>query len=110
MESAWLAAAAGGRPFAVLRVVADADGRHLADPRTAVACLRALAALRRTRAALADWAAAVGSREVLLPAPRSFCAGVERAIEIVELALAKCGRAGLRAQADHPQWSRGGRA
>jgi 4-hydroxy-3-methylbut-2-enyl diphosphate reductase len=91
MESAWLAAAAGGRPFAVLRVVADADGRHLADPRTAVACLRALAALRRSRAALADWAAAVGSREVLLPAPRSFCAGVERAIEIVELALAKCG-------------------
>src|SRR6185295_1988109 len=33
MESAWLADAAGGRPFAVLRVVADPAGRRLADPR-----------------------------------------------------------------------------
>ncbi len=32
MESAWLAAGAGGRPFAVARVVADEAGRHLADP------------------------------------------------------------------------------
>src|SRR5262249_29007827 len=30
MESAWLAAGAAGRPLAVLRVVADAAGRHLA--------------------------------------------------------------------------------
>src|SRR5205823_627792 len=30
------------------------------------------------------WAAACGSRRVLLAGPRSFCAGVERAVEIVE--------------------------
>ncbi|WP_432843802.1 4-hydroxy-3-methylbut-2-enyl diphosphate reductase [Dactylosporangium sp. CA-092794] len=34
-----------------------------------------------------QWAAAVGPREVLLAGPRSFCAGVERSIEIVERAL-----------------------
>ncbi|MFC4858046.1 4-hydroxy-3-methylbut-2-enyl diphosphate reductase [Actinophytocola glycyrrhizae] len=33
-----------------------------------------------------------GARTVLLAAPRSFCAGVERAIEIVEHALAQRGR------------------
>jgi 4-hydroxy-3-methylbut-2-enyl diphosphate reductase len=49
--------------------------------------IRALAVLRRARGALGEWAQAVGERRVLLAAPRSFCAGVERAIEIVELAL-----------------------
>ncbi|WP_240670286.1 4-hydroxy-3-methylbut-2-enyl diphosphate reductase [Actinoplanes solisilvae] len=34
-----------------------------------------------------QWAAATGPRDVLLAAPRSFCAGVERAIEVVERAL-----------------------
>ena len=37
MESAWLAAGAAGRPLAVVRVVADTAGRHLADPRMAIA-------------------------------------------------------------------------
>jgi 4-hydroxy-3-methylbut-2-en-1-yl diphosphate reductase len=36
---------------------------------------------------LADWGAAVTPRQVLLAAPRSFCAGVERAIDIVEQVL-----------------------
>ena len=36
--------------------------------------------------------AAVGRRRVLLAAPRSFCAGVERAIDVVELALQRYGR------------------
>jgi 4-hydroxy-3-methylbut-2-enyl diphosphate reductase len=40
---------------------------------------------------LREWLAATGSREVLLAAPRSFCAGVERAIEIVERALERFG-------------------
>jgi 4-hydroxy-3-methylbut-2-enyl diphosphate reductase len=31
-------------------------------------------------------------QEILLSEPRGFCAGVERAIEIVEKALAKFGR------------------
>lgn len=39
------------------------------------------------RSALADWASVSGDRSVLLASPRSFCAGVDRAIEIVERAL-----------------------
>jgi 4-hydroxy-3-methylbut-2-enyl diphosphate reductase len=91
MESAWLAAGAGGRPFAVLRVVVDAAGRRLADPRIAADGLRALRALRRSGQALSEWAQALGPRTVLLAGPRSFCAGVDRAIDIVELALAQRG-------------------
>jgi 4-hydroxy-3-methylbut-2-enyl diphosphate reductase len=37
------------------------------------------------------WAGAVADREVVLAGPRSFCAGVERAIEIVERALDRFG-------------------
>jgi 4-hydroxy-3-methylbut-2-enyl diphosphate reductase len=91
MESAWLASGAAGRPLAVVRVVVDEPGRRLVDPRTAVAGPRALRSLRAASGALAEWAAAVGPRQVLLAGPRSFCAGVERAIDIVELALAKRG-------------------
>ena len=91
MESAWLAEAADGRPLAVLRVVVDAADHRLRDPRTLVAGVRALRNLRRASDALAEWADAVGPRRVLLASPRSFCAGVERAIEIVELALAQRG-------------------
>ena len=91
MESAWLAEAADGRPLAVLRVVVDSANRRLLDPRTIVAGIRALRNLRRAAAALDDWAGAVGPRRVLLAGPRSFCAGVERAIETVELALEQRG-------------------
>jgi 4-hydroxy-3-methylbut-2-enyl diphosphate reductase len=91
MESAWLAEAAAERPFAVLRTVADAAGRRLADPRLAPSGVRALASLRRAGSVLDEWAAALGPRRVLLAGPRSFCAGVDRAIDIVELALAQRG-------------------
>jgi 4-hydroxy-3-methylbut-2-enyl diphosphate reductase len=91
MESAWLAAGAAGRPLAVVRVVVDAAGRRLADPRLAVAGSKALRNLRRVGAALTDWAAAVSPRTILLAGPRSFCAGVERAIDIVEIALEQRG-------------------
>jgi len=91
MESAWLADAADGRPLAVLRVVIDAADRNLFDPRTLVAGAHALRSLRRASGALAEWSEAIGPRQVLLASPRSFCAGVERAIEIVELALAQRG-------------------
>jgi 4-hydroxy-3-methylbut-2-enyl diphosphate reductase len=91
MESAWLAAGAAGRPLAVVRVVADAAGRSLADPRMAIAGPRALRSLRRVSGALSEWAAAVAPRTLLLAGPRSFCAGVDRAIDIVELALAQRG-------------------
>ena len=57
METAWLADGAAGRPFAVVRVVADAAGRHLFDPRILVDAARSLAVLRRTVPALESWAA-----------------------------------------------------
>jgi 4-hydroxy-3-methylbut-2-en-1-yl diphosphate reductase len=91
MESAWLAAGADGRPLAVVRVVADSAERHLADPRMIVAGSKALRSLRRASGALSEWAAAVAPRTILLAGPRSFCAGVERAIDIVELALEQHG-------------------
>ena len=76
------------RPAAARRRarVVDAD-REL----PIVAGMRALWALRGVRGALERWARACGPREVLLASPRSFCAGVERAIEIVELALERYG-------------------
>jgi 4-hydroxy-3-methylbut-2-enyl diphosphate reductase len=40
---------------------------------------------------LEDWAAAVGPRQVILAGPRSFCAGVERAIHTVERAIDRFG-------------------
>ncbi|MBB4935041.1 4-hydroxy-3-methylbut-2-enyl diphosphate reductase [Lipingzhangella halophila] len=46
---------------------------------------------RAARAALADLLPMVRPRTVLLAAPRSFCAGVERAIEAVERALGQWG-------------------
>ena len=91
MESAWLAGAADGRPLAVLRVVVESADRALRDPRTITSGIRALATLRRTRGALDEWAASAAARRVLLAGPRSFCAGVERAIEVVELALEQRG-------------------
>ena len=91
MESAWLADAADGRPLVVLRVAVEEAGQELVDPRTAVAGARALRELRRAAPVLEEWRAALRHRRILLAAPRSFCAGVDRAIEIVELALAQRG-------------------
>ncbi len=91
MESSWLAGADGDRPLAVARVIVDTAERRLLDPRTVAAGARALAVLRRTAPALEAWAGATGPRRVLLASPRSFCAGVERAIEIVERALEQRG-------------------
>src|SRR6185312_12650045 len=53
MESAWLAAAAGDRPFAVIRVVADTPSRELTRPLLTLAGAgRAALSLRRTAAVL----------------------------------------------------------
>jgi 4-hydroxy-3-methylbut-2-enyl diphosphate reductase len=43
------------------------------------------------RDVLRTWSGLAGERQVLLAAPRSFCAGVERAVEIVERAIVKFG-------------------
>jgi 4-hydroxy-3-methylbut-2-en-1-yl diphosphate reductase len=91
MESAPLLAGAAGRPVAVVRAISDTPERPVFSPRTIPGGIAALRSLRQAVPALVRWAAACGPRQVLLAAPRSFCAGVERAIEIVELALQRYG-------------------
>ena len=76
-----------GLPIAVVRVVVDTAYMPIARLSTVPAGARALRTLRRTGPAIARWAGLAGPRKVLLAGPRSFCAGVERAIGIVEAAL-----------------------
>ncbi len=91
MESAAIARAARAQPHrppvAVVRVIVDTATSPLLRPQTVTAGIKALRVLRRTAPALERWAALAGPRHVVLAAPRSFCAGVERAIDIVEAAL-----------------------
>jgi 4-hydroxy-3-methylbut-2-enyl diphosphate reductase len=83
MESAALVGAAEGRPVAVIRAVSDGG----LGPGMVSGGLAALRSLRLAAPVAERWAAACAERTVLLAGPRSFCAGVERAIEIVERAL-----------------------
>jgi 4-hydroxy-3-methylbut-2-en-1-yl diphosphate reductase len=87
MESSVLAEATDGRPLAVVRVVVDTPRHPLLRPATVSAGFTASGVLARIGPALAAWAAAARDRTVLLAGPRSFCAGVERAIDIVERLL-----------------------
>jgi 4-hydroxy-3-methylbut-2-en-1-yl diphosphate reductase len=80
-----------GVPLAIVRAVSDSPGVELFSPAGARGVFKALRALRSSRPALADWAAAVGPREIFLAEPRSFCAGVRRAIETVQRALERYG-------------------
>ena len=92
MESAWLARGCAGRPWAVVRTIVDTPGRDLHHPlATAAGALRAHRALARVGDVLAQWSEATGSRTVLLANPRASCAGVERAIQVVERALERYG-------------------
>jgi 4-hydroxy-3-methylbut-2-enyl diphosphate reductase len=91
MESAAVAAAVGTRPFAVVRVVSDTAAAPLLRPVGIARAAASLATLRRAARVVAEWGAAVQARTVVLAAPRSFCAGVERAIDIVERALDRFG-------------------
>jgi 4-hydroxy-3-methylbut-2-enyl diphosphate reductase len=92
MESAWLARGCAGRPWAVVRTILDTPGRDLHRPlATAAGALRGYRALARVGEVLAQWSEATGSRTVLLANPRASCAGVERAIEVVERALERYG-------------------
>jgi 4-hydroxy-3-methylbut-2-enyl diphosphate reductase len=84
-ESALLAAPDGSTT--VVRAIVDTPDQPLLRPGTASRGVTALRSLRRAAPVIDAWADAVGDREVLLAGPRSFCAGVERAIEIVERAL-----------------------
>ena len=74
MESAWLAAAADGRPLAVVRAVVDTPAGELGRPLKLVnATGRAYWGLRQAAAVLSEWAAVVQARTVLLAAPRASC-------------------------------------
>ena len=84
MESCWLAPAAAGRPLVVARVVLDAPG-------VGVGIARAARTLSELASLLEEWAENVHPHELLLAAPRASCAGVERAIEVVERALERYG-------------------
>ncbi|HXC82345.1 MAG TPA: 4-hydroxy-3-methylbut-2-enyl diphosphate reductase [Trebonia sp.] len=84
METAVLVGAAEDtRPRAVIRAVSDSGF----GPGMVSGGLAALRSLRLAAPVAERWAAACAERTVLLAGPRSFCAGVERAIEIVERAL-----------------------
>ncbi|HLI01295.1 MAG TPA: 4-hydroxy-3-methylbut-2-enyl diphosphate reductase [Acidimicrobiales bacterium] len=91
MESADLLAADWSRPMAVVRAVSDGPGHELVSPRLPVNLRRALRSLREAVPVLEAWAAACRRRRVVLAEPRSFCAGVERAIATVEAALDRFG-------------------
>jgi 4-hydroxy-3-methylbut-2-en-1-yl diphosphate reductase len=88
MESAWLAAAARDRPLIALRVVLDTYDQELYRPlRTMAGAATAYRALRRACGLVEEWAGALGPRRIVLAEPRASCAGVERAVEIVERVL-----------------------
>jgi 4-hydroxy-3-methylbut-2-enyl diphosphate reductase len=89
MESAAIVRAAvrRGIPIAVVRVIVDTAISPVNRLATVPAGVKALRTLRRTGPALRRWADLAGPRHVVLAGPRAFCAGVERAIDIVELAL-----------------------
>ncbi len=92
MESAWLAPAAAGRPLVVLRAVIDTPSRELSNPFALAGALApAWRALRSGASVLAEWAPAISTRELVRAAPRASCAGVERAIEVVERVLQRYG-------------------
>jgi 4-hydroxy-3-methylbut-2-en-1-yl diphosphate reductase len=97
MESAWLLDAlvrrrVDPRGLAAVRVVLDTPEHELWSAATAGSLRVATRILRRLGPVLERWAEALGERRVVLAAPRSFCAGVERAIDIVERALERYGR------------------
>lgn len=66
MESAWLAPGAGGRPFAVIRVVADTPSREVTRPLLTLAGAgRAALSLRRVAAAFEGLVSEHGVERVL---------------------------------------------
>ena len=86
-ESAFLADAAPAGQTIAIRAIVDTPRSPLLRPGTLWRGLAALRTLRRSAPAIDQWAAATGDRDIVLAGPRSFCAGVERAIDIVERAL-----------------------
>ncbi|NIH80018.1 4-hydroxy-3-methylbut-2-enyl diphosphate reductase [Amycolatopsis viridis] len=89
MESAEFAALPG--PLAVVRAIVDTPDQPLWRPGTVLRGISGLRSLRAAVPALREWCDAAGDGDLLLASPRSFCAGVERAIQIVERALDRYG-------------------
>ncbi|GHF38036.1 4-hydroxy-3-methylbut-2-enyl diphosphate reductase [Amycolatopsis bartoniae] len=89
MESAQFATVPG--PLAVVRAIVDTPEHPLWRPGTVRRGLTGLRSLRAAAPALREWCEAAGRGEILRASPRSFCAGVDRAIEIVERALERYG-------------------
>ena len=56
MESVWLSAGAGDRPFGVVRVVLDSPSHELLRPQAVAGALRAARVLRTVAGALHEWA------------------------------------------------------
>ena len=91
METVALLRVDWDRPVAVVRAIADTPGRELRSPATISGGRRALGSLKAAAPVLEAWSETVGERTVVLAGPRSFCAGVERAIETVRRALDRFG-------------------
>jgi 4-hydroxy-3-methylbut-2-enyl diphosphate reductase len=79
------------RRLAAVRVVADTAHHHLVSAATVAGGVGAARVLRAIGPVLEQWARANRPRHVLAAGPRSFCAGVERAITVVERALERYG-------------------
>ncbi len=90
-ETAWLLGNGWGLPSAAVRVIVDTPGRELRSLATVTGGIKALGVLSRAASVVAEWADTVDDREIVLASPRSFCAGVERAIETVNRAIDKFG-------------------
>jgi 4-hydroxy-3-methylbut-2-en-1-yl diphosphate reductase len=90
-ESADLAGLPSVGQTVVLRAVVGTPAAPLGSTSTPWRGLAALRMLRAAAPAMNQWAAATGQREILLAGPRSFCAGVERAVQIVQRALQRFG-------------------
>jgi len=90
-ESGYLAAQLDPKHLAVVRAVVDTGEDPLVRPGTLKRGVAALRSLRHAGPVVQDWLDACGDRTIVRAEPQSFCAGVERAIEIVERALARHG-------------------
>jgi 4-hydroxy-3-methylbut-2-enyl diphosphate reductase len=91
VDTETLQLAGGALPFAAVRAVVDTPTDPLFSPATVTRGLAALRSLRAAAPVLDEWVAALGARELVLASPRSFCAGVTRAIDAVEQALERHG-------------------
>jgi 4-hydroxy-3-methylbut-2-en-1-yl diphosphate reductase len=78
-------------PAAVVRVIADDSRRGPPWWGTRAHRSHEVRQLRQVGPVLEVWGQAIADRRVLLAGPRSFCAGVERAITTVERALDRYG-------------------